>query len=63
MPEHAANGHHKDESPLERVEEELSKTAGDAELAAWETVYEVKDLAHDAVEKVKHLGRHRKAED
>ncbi|MCU1683378.1 MAG: hypothetical protein JWQ81_4117 [Amycolatopsis sp.] len=54
------NAHHKDESTREKVEEELAKTADDAELAAWETVYEVKDLAHDAVEKLKHLGHHHK---
>jgi hypothetical protein len=54
------NSQHKDESTRERVEEELAKTADDAELAAWETVYEVKDLAHDAVEKIKHLGHHDK---
>lgn len=40
------------ESPLERVEEAVRDTAGEAEIAAWETVYEVRDLAEDAVEKI-----------
>lgn len=40
------------EGPLEQVEDAVREAAGEAETAAWETVYEVKGLAEEAVEKI-----------
>jgi hypothetical protein len=41
-----------------KPEGRFARAAEEVEVAAWETVYEVEDLARDAVEKVKHLGHH-----
>jgi hypothetical protein len=38
------------QGPIEKVEHALRETAAQAEVAAWQTVYEVEDVARDAVE-------------
>jgi hypothetical protein len=42
------------ETPIERVEERLEEAAGEVEEAAWETIYEARDMAKDAIEAVTH---------
>ena len=52
-----------EETPVERVEERLHEAAGEAEEAAWETVYEARDMAKDAIDAVIHPGhRHHHAD-
>jgi hypothetical protein len=41
--------HTGDETPLQRAEERLHEAAGEAEEAAWETLYEAEDMAKDAL--------------
>jgi hypothetical protein len=48
--------------PEEKRGNRFSRAAEEVEVAAWETVYEVEDLAHEAVEKVKHLGHRQEPE-
>ncbi|MEC3981502.1 hypothetical protein [Amycolatopsis sp. H20-H5] len=56
----AAEDPRADEQPAQQ-ESRLARAADEVEVAAWETVYEVEDLAHQVVEKVKNLGhRHEK---
>lgn len=46
-----------DETPLEKAEEAVRHELDEVEVATLLTVDEIKDTVHDAVEKVKGLGR------
>jgi hypothetical protein len=45
---------HDHETPIERAEDRLKEDLGEVEEAAWETVYEARDMVKDAVEKITH---------
>lgn len=42
------------ETPIERAEEHIKEDVGEVEEAAWETVYEARDMVKDAVDKIVH---------